>query len=129
MGKRKRFVGAPTDKILEPIIKEDSAKILEEALTKEPEEILADNEIKVVEVSEEVDGVVDGVACHLNVRLTPEVKADNVLTYIKKGTKVRVVDPKKEISGSGEKWHKIIITNVEPHIHGYAMKKYIRILN
>lgn len=129
MAKHKRYVGAPADKILEPIIKEDQSKILKEALDKEPDEILADNEIRIADVIEEVDGVVDGVSCHLNVRETPEVKVDNVLTYIKKGTKIKVVDPKKDITGSGEKWHKIIVTNVVPPIHGYAMKKYIRILN
>lgn len=124
MGKHKRFVGAPADEILKPIIEEDSAKLLEKSLEKEP---ILDSTIEIDD--EEVDGVVDGVSSHLNVRETPEVKADNVLTIIKKGTSVKVVTPKKTFEGSGEKWHKIRVFNVEPPVNGYAMKKYIRILN
>lgn len=94
----------------------------------EDERLLSSNEIKVVDVIEEVDGVVDGVQSHLNVRLTPEVKADNVLTILKKGTKVKILDSKKTEEGSGEKWFKIRVFNVKPEITGYAMKKYIKMI-
>lgn len=110
MGKNKRFVGVPTQDV-KPV---------------KPEEPILDNKIRIVSVTEEVDGEVD-VQNHLNVRLTPEVKADNVVTMLKKGTKVKVFDPKKKLEGSGEQWYKIEVYDVDPKVTGYVMKKYIKI--
>lgn len=116
MGKNKKRVGVPTE-----------VKEVKETIEKPVEEKVDFTEPEPGVTEEIVEGVVDGVDTHLNVRSTPEVKADNVVTMLKKGTKVKVIDPKKEITGSGEKWHKIRVFNVEPNITGYAMKKYIRV--
>ena len=104
------------------VIKEVEKPVLDD------EKILSSNEIKVVDIIEEVDGVVDNIQTHLNIRSTPEVKADNVLTILKKGTNVKVINPKKTEEGSGEKWLKIRVFNVKPEITGYAMKKYIKMI-
>lgn len=81
-----------------------------------------------VSKEEIVKGVVKGVQLHLNVRLTPEVKTDNVITILKNGTEVEIIDPKILEEGSGEKWYKIRVFNVEPNIVGYAMTKYISVV-
>lgn len=120
MGKNKRSVGVPTQNI-SPVTKEV------EKQDKKREEPMLDNTIRIVSVTEEVDGEVE-VQTHLNVRSTPEVKADNVVTILKKGTRVKVYDPKKKLEGSGEQWYKIEVHNVDPKITGYVMKKYIKIL-
>lgn len=117
MGKNKRFT---------PQVANEPSKQIDP----EPEKILESNEIIIHGIVEEVDGMVDGVQLHLNVRSTPEVKADNVLTILKKGTNVKVIDPKKTEEGSGEKWLKIRIIDKKPEneITGYAMKKYIKMI-
>jgi hypothetical protein len=76
-----------------------------------------------VEEPETVDAEVYGVDSMLNIRSTPEVKDDNVITLVKKGTKLKVVDPKKAEKDS---WYKIIVTDMK--MEGYAMKKYIKII-
>ncbi len=76
-----------------------------------------------VEEPEIVDAEVYGVDSMLNIRSTPEVKDDNVITLVKKGTKIKVVDPKKAEKDS---WYKIIVTDMK--MEGYAMKKYIKII-
>lgn len=70
-----------------------------------------------------VNAVVDGVDNMLNVRTTPEVKDGNVITTIKKGTYIQVVDPKK---AETKEFYKIVVK--DPEVKGYAMKKYIKII-
>lgn len=79
-------------------------------------------EVVVKEEPEIVDAQVDGVDSMLNIRSTPEVKEGNILMQLKKGTKLKVVDPKK----AKEPWYKIIVTDNKTE--GYAMKKYIKII-
>lgn len=71
---------------------------------------------------EVVEAVVDGVDNLLNIRSTPKVEEGNIVTQIKKETKLKVVDPKK---AKGE-WYRIIVTDRKTE--GYAMKKYIKII-
>lgn len=71
-----------------------------------------------------VDAEVDGVIDMLNVRSTPEKKDGNIVTQIKNGFKLQVVDPKKSTNG----WYKIIITDKEKKTDGYVMKKFIKII-
>lgn len=75
-----------------------------------------------VEEPEIIDGEVYGVNSSLNIRSAPEVKEGNVVMVLKKGTKLKVVDPKKA-KGS---WYRIIVT--DPKAEGYAMKKFIKIV-
>lgn len=70
---------------------------------------------------ETVEGIVDGVDTALNIRRKPEVKANNQIGIVGKGTKIIIVDPKKPVKNNGEEWYKVLL-NGEP---GYAMKKYI----
>lgn len=69
-----------------------------------------------------VDAEVYGVDSMLNIRSTPQVKDGNILIQLTKGTKLKVVDPKKAKGA----WYKIIVT--DPKTEGYAMKKYIKII-
>ena len=71
-----------------------------------------------------VDAKVDGVNNMLNVRSAPEKKDGNIVTQIKNGLKIQVVDPKKSTNG----WYKIIVTDKEKKTDGYVMKKYIKII-
>lgn len=71
-----------------------------------------------------VDAVVDGVDFMLNIRSTPEVKDDNIITSVKKGTVIQVVDPEK----TEGKFYKIIVTDPPKKTEGYGMKKYIKII-
>lgn len=75
-----------------------------------------------IEEPTQVDAIVDGVNSMLNVRSTPEKKDGNVITTIKKGTKIKVVDPKK----AKNEWYKIIV--VDSKQVGFAMKRYIKII-
>lgn len=113
MGKKKSFVGVPTKEV-----KETPKEIVIEEPKPEPE-------IAKVKIAK---GIVRGVQLHLNVRSTPEVKGDNVVTIIKNATEVEVINPDKQEEGSGEKWYKIKIFNVEPNIEGYVMAKYISVI-
>lgn len=79
---------------------------------------------EVVKEPEIVDAKVDGVDNMLNVRSTPEKKDGNIVTQIKNGLKIQVVDPKKSTNG----WYKIIVTDKEKKTDGYVMKKYIKII-
>lgn len=90
----------------------------------EPATVIAEAVEKTVkeDMTEEVNAIVDGVNTMLNVRSTPEKKDGNVLTTIKKGTKIKVVDPKK----AKNEWYKIIV--VDSKQVGFAMKKYIKII-
>ena len=94
-------------------------------------------EAPIIEEKEElVDGIIDGAPA-LNIRREPEVKANNQIAILGKGTKIVVVDPKKEIKNKDGVWVKIriidkdsISTNPEkdPNNNGFAMKKFIKII-
>lgn len=74
---------------------------------------------------ETVDAIVNGVNSMLNIRSTPEVKDDNVITTLENGSKLKVEEPEKEQNG----FYKIIIFDKEKkQKKGYAMKKYIKIV-
>ncbi len=87
-------------------------------------------EVKAPEVVEKeiVDGVVSTVNELLNVRETPEVKPDNIKATIKKGLRIKVIEPKKEITKCGESWYRIKIVDSNPEVNGYVMKKFIKIV-
>lgn len=107
MAKKNKNFSKPLEKpIQEPVVKE------------EPKEVEAPKEPEIVEA--EVSGVTD----LLNVRSTPEKKDGNIVTQIKNGVKIQVVDPKK----AKNDWYKIIVTDKEKKTDGFAMKKYIRII-
>lgn len=72
--------------------------------------------------NEEVNAIVDGVSSMLNIRSTPEKTEENVITTVKKDTKIIVVDPKK---AKGD-WYRIRVVDTKQE--GYAMKKYIKII-
>lgn len=78
---------------------------------------------EVTNTEETKEAVVDGVDSMLNIRSTPEVKEDNVISTVKKGMKIIVVDPKKEENG----FYKIIVKD-KKDVKGFAMKKYIKII-
>ena len=111
MGK-KRFVGFPTE---EP--KEDTPIV--EKIEKEPE-------------VEESEGVIVGVQMSLNIRSNPEVKPNNQIAILGKGTKIVVLDAKRPILSGGEEWYKVRLRKdadpKDPDSNGYAMKKYIEVL-
>lgn len=116
MGKNKRFVGAPTQEITKP----------EETNEPTTNDQILDNTLSILSVkTAEVDAYVDGVQSHLNIRSTPEVKADNVVSIVKNDTSLKVIEPETTFDGSGEKWYKVRIENENP-VDGYAMTKYIK---
>ena len=88
------------------------------------EEVKVAEEKPVVNETEYVNAKVDGVVDMLNVRSTPEKKEGNIVTQIKNGSKLQVVDPKKS---TGD-WYKIVITDKEKKTDGYVMKKFIKII-
>ena len=112
MGKNKKFAGPPADEVLKPIVEEHA------------EAILAPKEVTEEVVEKEAE--VYGVDMSLNIRMAPEVKANNQIGILRKGTKLIVMDPDKDIKGSGESWFKVRFG--KPEQIGYAMKKYIKIL-
>lgn len=112
MGKNKKFAGPPADEVLKPIVEEHA------------EAILAPKEV--TEEVVEKEAVIDGVDMSLNIRMAPEVKSNNQIGILRKGTKLIVMNPDKDIKGSGESWFQVKFGN--PEQVGYAMKKYIRIL-
>lgn len=86
----------------------------------------------VEEVKEElVDAVVDNCEC-LNVRKDPEVKANNQIAILSKGTKIIVVDPKKLVKNKDGEWFKVRLEKItkpeDPTGNGYAMKQYIKVV-
>lgn len=116
MGKNKRFVGVPTQERIKP-------EETNEQMVNDP---ILDNTLSILSVkTAEVDAYVDGVQSHLNIRSTPEVKADNVVSIVKNGTSLKVIEPETTFDGSGEKWYKVRIENENP-VDGYAMTKYIK---
>lgn len=86
-----------------------------------PKQVDKKDEVKEPEI---IAAEVDGVTNMLNVRSTPEKKDGNIVTQIKNGLKIQVVDPKKSTNG----WYKIIVTDKEKKTDGYVMKKYIKII-
>ena len=88
-----------------------------------------------VEVKEELaDAIVDGAEC-LNIRKEPEVKPNNQIAILGRGTRVVVVDPKKTEKNKDGEWYRIRIVDKEsldsekdPTKNGFAMKKYIKII-
>ena len=117
MPTRNRFTPKAPIKIQEPKTVEESKEVKEEAVevaTPEPEKV---EEPEVVTV----DGEVSGVNTALNIRKKPEVKANNQIGVVGRGTKLIIVDPDHPVKKDGEEWYKVLL-NGEP---GYAMKKYI----
>lgn len=77
-----------------------------------------------------LDGVVDGCEC-LNIRREPDVKSNNQIAILGKGTKIIVVDPKKTEKNKDGEWYKIRIVDADPKDptgNGYAMKQFIKII-
>ena len=89
-------------------------------------------EPKKEEIKEElVDAVVDGTD-YLNIRREPEVKPNNQITILGRGTKIIVVDPKKTTKNKDAEWFKIRLKKDaspdDPTENGYAMKQYIKVV-
>lgn len=87
-----------------------------------------------IESEELADAVIDG-AEYLNIRKEPEVKPNNQIAILGKGTKIIIVDPKKTEKNKDGEWYKIRIVDKEslepekdPTKNGFAMKKYIKII-
>lgn len=105
----------PSDSI-EPVKTEEVTEPVKEEIPAEPAEI---------ETPEpEVEAVVNGVETALNIRKKPEIKPNNQIGIVGKGTKIIVVNPEKPVKKNGEEWYKVKL-NGEP---GYAMKKYIKVI-
>lgn len=103
---------------------------LEAPVIEKTEELV--KEAEAVEVEETVDAVVDGVDMALNIRKDPEVKANNQIAILSKGTRIIVVDPKKPIKNKDGEWFKIRLKKdadpKDPDNNGFAMKRYIKIV-
>lgn len=91
-------------------------------------------EVKPQVKEELVDAVIDGAEC-VNIRREPEVKPNNQIAILGKGTKIVVVDPKKTTKNKDGEWYKIRIVDKEslnqeedPTRNGFAMKQYIKIV-
>ena len=91
-------------------------------------EIVEKTEELVKEAAKEVEAIVDGVEMALNIRKEPEVKPNNQIAVLKKGTKIIVVDPEKPVKSKGDEWYRIKIVDKDKPTSGYAMKKYIKII-
>lgn len=120
----KRHVGTPpAPKEVKPVVEEVKEEIKEApVISKEPEE----------EKDEEVEAIIDGVQMSLNIRKNPEIKANNQIAVLSKGTKIIVINPKKVVNHDGREWYKVKLSknakNDDPDNVGYAMKKYIKVL-
>ena len=111
MAKKNKPSPKPEAVIQEPVVAEEVVEVAAEPVVE-------------IEEPEIVDAEVSGVTDLLNVRATPEKRDGNVVTQIKNGLKIKVVDPKK----STNDWYKIIVTDKDKKTDGYAMKKYIKIV-
>lgn len=110
-----------TPKAPEPVIEEK----VEETIDKVAEEV------KTEEAPVEVFGIVDGVEMALNIRKDPEIKPNNQIAILGKGTKIVVVDANKTVKNEDGEWYRIRIVDKDPKdptSNGYAMKKYIKII-
>lgn len=101
-------------------------KIREEAPKRE-EPIAIKAELK----EELVDAIIDGAVC-INIRRDPEVKPNNQIAILAKGTKIIVVDPKKTVSNKDGEWFKVRLRkDAKPNDednNGFAMKKFIKVI-
>ncbi len=87
------------------------------------------------EIKEELaDAIIDGATC-VNIRREPEVKPNNQIAILGKGTKIIVVNPKKTTKNKDGEWYKVRIVDdeslapeVDPTKNGYAMKQYIKVV-
>lgn len=113
MGKNKKYA-PPVDKVIESEVKEETATILDAPVEEKKEE-----EIPVVK------GFVVDVDNCLNIRRAPIVNGDNIIGILGKGVELSVVDPENPVDEGGELWYKVLV-NGDP---GYAMKKYIKIVD
>lgn len=115
MGK-KRVNGFPVGESKE----ETPVPVIEEVKKEEEPEI------------EESEGVIVGVQMSLNIRSNPEVKPNNQIAILGKGTKIVVLDAKRPIMSNGVEWYKVRLRKdadpKDPDNNGYAMKKYIKVL-
>lgn len=131
MGYKRGHKGAiPTEKIDKTPVAPMPANLEKEVIQKTEELTKEAEEVK-EETPEEVFGVVDGVDMALNIRKDPEVKPNNQIAILGKGTKIIVVDAKKTIKNKDGEWYKIRIVDKDPKDpdgNGYAMKKYIKIV-
>lgn len=110
-----------TPKAPEPVIEEK----VEETIDKVAEEV------KTEEAPVEVFGIVDGVEMALNIRKDPEIKPNNQIAILGKGTKIVVIDANKTVKNEDGEWYRIRIVDKDPKDptgNGYAMKKYIKII-
>ncbi len=86
---------------------------------------------EVKEIKEElVNAIVDGCDC-LNIRREPEVKSNNQIAILGRGTKIIVVNSKKIEKNKDGEWYKVRIEDSDPKDpegNGYAMKAYIKIV-
>lgn len=75
------------------------------------------------------DAIVDGVAMSLNIRKDPEVKPNNQIAVLAKGTKIIVVNPDKPVKKNNEEWYRVrLLEKDKKDRNGYAMKKYIKVI-
>jgi hypothetical protein len=117
---KKGFNKAPVEKKVEPPIPSDLKK----------EVIEATEEVTKEEVIEEAEAIIDGVDTALNIRKEPEMRANNQIAILSKGTKIIIVDPKKPVNNKDGEWYKVRIKkdSKAPEDNGYALKKYIKII-
>lgn len=118
-----------------PLVNEEVKKVEEEIIKEQPVEEIkeqVEEEIKEQEAeTEEVEAVIDGVENYLNIRRKPEVKANNQIAILSKGTKIIVVDPKKPVKNKDGEWFRIRLFGKDKDDednNGFAMKKYIKII-
>jgi len=98
-----------------------TSPVVEQKIEEQQVEGLTYDEVQ--EEPETVEGIVDGVDTALNIRKKPEIKPNNQIGIVGRGTKIIIVDPKRPVKNEGEEWYKVLLNNVP----GYAMKKYILI--
>lgn len=129
MGKNKKFTDFKQDET--EIVKDTELQSEDKVIAETTEDNEKTEEIGPLESIHEsqievVDAVVDGVKMNLNIRQTPEVKPNNQVGILKKGTIIKVVDAKNTVENEGESWYKVLFGN--PEQPGYAMKKFIKII-
>lgn len=123
MAPKNRYVPRTPIKMEQPQTEEavSEVKVEKPIVEEEPAPV----EEKIVEV----EAVVDGVNSCLNIRREPEVKPNNQIAILGKGTKIVVIDPEKPVKNKDTEWFKVKIKNDNKgEERGYAMKKYIKII-
>ena len=92
-------------------------------------EVIKATEELVEEKTEEVEAVVDGVDMALNIRKDPEIKPNNQIAILGKGTKIIVVDPKKTVKNKDGEWYNVRLKGKKGEDeNGYALKRYIKVV-